>query len=84
MYLYINGRCVTQFENCLDSVTEVVAKPIHDLTEDNEIELKNNFIRGTSVCLDTINNVNDEGEEIAEEDADEESDDDEDTEFDFD
>ena len=65
----------------MDSVTKVVAKPIHDLTEDNKLELEDHFIRGTSVCLDTISNVNDEGEEIAEEGAEEESDDDEDTEF---
>jgi hypothetical protein len=77
VYLYINGRRVSQFENLFANA--VKSKPIRDLTEDDEVELENILIMGEGVCLESISDVNDEREEIAEEDSeDEESNDDDD------
>jgi hypothetical protein len=42
------------------------------LTEDDEVELENILIMGEGVCLESISDVNDEREEIAEEDAEDE------------
>ena len=81
VYLYINGRRVSQFENLF--ACSVKSKPIRDLMEDDEVELENVLTIGEGVCLETICNVIDEREEIAQEDAEEEeeSDDEDENEF---
>src|SRR5579859_2016235 len=78
VYLYINGRRVSQFENFFANA--VKSKLIRDLTEDDEVKLENILIMGEGVCLETIGDVIDEREEIVEEDAEEEKESDDDDE----
>ena len=65
MYLYINGRRVSQFENLLPARHATKSKLIRDLTEDDEVELENMLItgEGASVCLESMDNVIEEIQE---------------------
>ena len=66
MYLYINGRCVTQFNNKLDLASELKSKPLRDLTVHEEVDLEK-ILMGEELEGEIIEDgIDSEGDENAE------------------
>jgi len=73
VYLYINGRQVTQFENKLDLARELKSKPLRNFSLDDEVALENLWMdEDVPVDGEIIRSVtNTDGYENEEEDCDE-------------
>src|SRR5579859_2479975 len=66
VYLYINGRCITQFNNKLDLASELKSKPLRDLTVHEEVDLEK-ILMGEELEGEIIEDgIDSEGDENAE------------------
>src|SRR5579859_1654934 len=69
VYLYINGRRVTQFNNKLDLASELKSKPLRDLTIQEEVDLEKILmgeeLEGEIIEDDIDDDIDSEGEDNA-------------------